>query len=196
VSNAATGNPYGAPHQPGASASGGATNVTLNWNASGSPNGRGISVVQISVDGGGWQNVGISGSHTVGNGYNEGHSIRVRAQDAAGQWTPEASASASSGPPPAPRAWVSRGTSGNWPGQCTDGTCAKFVINTANFPAGNYQVYCNSTSPSAGPRFAGGGRWNIPANGAVEISCFHGMAGRGYQVWVTIGGADYERSNW
>ncbi|MCK2026201.1 tandem-95 repeat protein [Microbacterium sp. SSW1-47] len=196
VSNSATGNPYGAPHQPGASASGGATQVELRWNASGSPNGRDIKVVQISIDGGGWENVGISGSRTVGNGYNQGHSIRVRAQDAAGQWTPENSASASSGPPPAPRAWVSRGTAGYWPGQCTDGTCAKFVVNTQNFPAGTYQVWCNSNAPTAGPRFAGGSSWYIPANGAVELGCFHGAGGRGYEVWVTIGGTDYERRPW
>ena len=196
VSNAATGNPYGPPKTPAASARPLTTQVELNWNASGSPNGRNIKVVQISIDGGGWENVGISGTRNVGNGYSQGHSIKVRAQDDAGQWTAEASASASSGPPPAPRAWVSRGTSGNWPGQCTDGTCAKFVINTSNFPAGDYQVYCNSNAPTAGPRFAGGGTWSIPANGAVEISCFHGMGGRGYEVWVTIGGTDYERRQW
>ncbi|WP_337002584.1 MULTISPECIES: Ig-like domain-containing protein [unclassified Microbacterium] len=196
VSNSATGNPYGPPKAPAASARPLTTQVELNWNASGSPNGRSISVVQISIDGGGWENVGISGTRNVGNGYNQGYSIKVRAQDAAGQWTSEASASASSGPPPAPRAWVTRGTAGNWPGQCTDGTCAKFVINTSNFPGGDYQVWCNSNAPSAGPRFAGGGTWSIPSNGAVEISCFHGMGGRGYEVWVTIGGTDYEHRQW
>ena len=196
VSNAVTGNPYGPPKTPAASARSLTTQVELKWNASGSPNGRDIKIVQISIDGGGWENVGISGTRNVGTGYNQGHSIKVRAQDQAGQWTAEAAASASSGPPPAPRAWVSRGTAGNWPGQCTDGTCAKFVVNTSDFPAGDYQVWCNSNAPNGGSHFAGGGSWSIPANGAVEISCFHGSGGRGYEVWVTIGGTDYEHRQW
>ncbi|WEK61956.1 MAG: Ig-like domain-containing protein [Candidatus Microbacterium colombiense] len=197
VSNTAAGNPHGKPNTPTGGAQQLTTQVRLSWNATGSPNGRDISTVQISIDGGGWQGVGISGSTDVGNDYDQAHNIRVRAQDTTGAWSDVSQTySAQSSPRPQPRAWVSRGTAGNWPGQCTDGTCAKFVINTANFPAGRYQVYCNSNAPTAGPRFAGGSSWNIPANGSIEIGCFHGNGGRGYQVWVTIAGTDYERSNW
>jgi hypothetical protein len=153
--------------------------------------------VQISIDGGGWQGVGISGSTDVGNDYDQAHNIRVRAQDVTGAWSDVSQTySAQSSPRPQPRAWVTRGTAGNWPGQCTDGTCATFMVNTSNFPAGNYEVWCNSNAPTAGPRFAGGSSKNIPANGSVELGCFHGNGGRGYQVWVTINGTDYERSNW
>ena len=193
VSNSAAGSPYGAPHTPSAGATGLATQVQLSWNATGSPNGRNITTVQISVDGGGWQGVGISGSTTVGNGYNQGHSIRVRAQDAAGQWTAEASASAQSGPPPAPRAWVTRGTPVS-NSQCNDGTCATFTVNVRDFPPGNYSMSCNSDAP-AGYRFANYSSVSVPASGAFGLSCFHGYGGRA-QVWVTINGTDYERTNW
>jgi len=197
VSNAATGNPYGKPHAPTGSAAQLPTQVQLGWNANGSANGRSIQVVQISVDGGGWQNVGLTGSVNVGNGYNEPHNIRVRAMDTTQTWSDVSPTySAQSGPQPQPRAWVTRGTPGNWPGQCTDGTCAKFVVNTTDFPAGNYRVWCNSNAPTAGPRFAGGSSWNIPANGSIEIGCFHGSGGRGYEVWVTIGSTDYEHRGW
>ncbi len=197
ASKSASGKPYGKPHAPSVSADPLSTQVRLKWNANGSDNGRPIENVQISIDGGGWQNVSKTGSTDVGNGHSQTHSIRARAQDSTGAWSdPSGTASATSSPPPQPRAWVTRGTAGNWPGQCTDGTCAKFVINTSNFPAGRYQVWCNSNAPLAGPKFAGGSSWNIPANGSIEIGCFHGAGGRGYEVWVTIGNTDYERRAW
>ncbi|MFS0912110.1 Ig-like domain-containing protein [Microbacterium sp. 179-I 3D2 NHS] len=192
-SNAATGNPYGKPHTPGAGARGLAQNVELSWNANGSDNGRRITLVQISIDGGGWQDVGMSNSRTVGNGYNEDHSIRVRAQDAAGQWTDVASASARSGPPPPPRAWVTRGAPVS-NSQCSDGTCAYFVVNTSDFPGGTYSVSCNSTVPGNAP-FTTSTR-SIPSNGSVQLGCFHGYGGRGAEVWVTINGTNYERRGW
>jgi hypothetical protein len=110
--------PYGPPNTPGASATSGDTTVTLNWSAP-ARNGQDFHL-EISVDGGGWQNVGASGgSTTVGNGYSQTHSIAVRTVDAVGQTSATASASATSAPPPAPSASVSKGGSaspnpGNW----------------------------------------------------------------------------------
>lgn len=195
VSNRASGNPYGTPHAPAVSAESLASQVRLNWNSNGSYNGRNITKTQISIDGGGWQDVAASGSVNVGT-YSEYHSISARAMDSTGVWSavsPTAGNTAQALPPP--RAWVTRGTPVN-NSQCSDGTCAKFVVNTSNFPAGRYQVWCNSNAPRGGVRFAGGASWNIPANGSIEIGCFHGSGGRGYEVWVTIAGTDYERRGW
>ena len=62
--------PYGAPSAPDArrhGTSGRASSVS--WNSTGSDNGRPIKTTQIRIDGGNWQNVGATGSRTVGNGY-------------------------------------------------------------------------------------------------------------------------------
>ncbi|MBT2484522.1 MULTISPECIES: Ig-like domain-containing protein [unclassified Microbacterium] len=193
-SNRATGSPHGTPHAPGTNAESLYTQVRLHWNASGSANGRDIDLVQISIDGGGWQDAALYGTIDVGNGHNETHSIKARARDTSGAWSPESPvAQHTSQPPPTPRAWVTRGQAVS-NSQCNDGTCAKFVINTQHFPAGNYAVSCNSDAP-AGHRFSSYRSVAIPANGQVALSCFHGYGGRA-QVWVTIGGTDYERTAW
>ncbi|MEV4777058.1 Ig-like domain-containing protein [Microbacterium sp. LWH12-1.2] len=173
TSNASTARPFGPPHTPLASARQLPTQVELSWNASGSPNGRNIKVVQVSIDGGGWQNVGISGSVVVGNGYSEPHSIRVRAQDEANQWTAEAAASQQSGDRPQPDAWVTRGdakTNG-----CTSvngGPCYNLRLNTSNFAAGSYKIECTA----GGVVFANNDGYSvsIPANGSIIINCWNG----------------------
>jgi hypothetical protein len=131
--------PFGPVGQPGASAGGGATTVSFNWSPP-APNGRAIDRLEISIDGGGWENVGPgNGSRTVGNGYSQGHSIRVRAFDAAGQVGPEASASASSGPPPPPPSIsLARGGSaaaGYW-----------YSVTLSNYPPGTQlTLYCQDS---------------------------------------------------
>jgi hypothetical protein len=85
---------YGPPNKPGVSASAGADTVTLSWTIP-AANGRPVSKVQISVDGGAWQDKTGNGSVTAGNGRNQTHSIKARAIDSEGQISAEASASAS-----------------------------------------------------------------------------------------------------
>ncbi|WKK70862.1 hypothetical protein Q0F99_14030 [Rathayibacter oskolensis] len=46
------------------------------------------------------------GSRTVGDGYNENHTITARAFDTENQVSSESTSQASSGPPPAPTSWV------------------------------------------------------------------------------------------
>ncbi|WP_435749073.1 fibronectin type III domain-containing protein [Microbacterium sp. PMB16] len=194
VSNSARGNPHGTPHPPGVSAESLTTQVRLHWNASGSANGRAINLTQISIDGGGWQDVALSGTVDVGGNYSETHTIRSRARDTSGVWSAESvTAQATSQPPPAPRAWVTRGQAVS-NSQCNDGTCARFVVNLSNFPAGSYSLSCNSDAPG-GYRFSSYRSVAIPANGSINLTCFHGYGGRA-QVWVTINGGDYERTNW
>lgn len=62
--------------------------VCFNWNVNGLFNGCSIQVVQISVDGGGWQNVGMLGLVNVGM-YSEYYSIKVWVMDNIGVWFDE-----------------------------------------------------------------------------------------------------------
>jgi large repetitive protein len=186
ASNVASGNPHGKPNAPAASAEGLATQVRLNWNATGSPNGRPISVVQISVDGGGWENVGISGSRNVGNGYNQGHSIKVRAQDSSGAWSDESPVrSASSGPPPQPTAQTVRGPNS---GNCSPDVCYYVELEVTNFPAGTYNVACLQNGSVYGNT-----KLNIPANGRASTApgwgfCWHGGYNSTYELQLRIDG--------
>jgi serine/threonine protein kinase len=95
--------PYGPVPQPGAGASkSGSTQINLSWSAGGT-NGRPLARLEIRVDGGGWENVGTAdGNRVVGSGYNQTHSVEVRAIDTAGQVSVSAYAAATTDPPPPP----------------------------------------------------------------------------------------------
>ncbi|GAT74335.1 fibronectin type III domain protein [Microbacterium sp. HM58-2] len=196
VSNTVSEVPYGAPFAPKATARNLGTSVELTWDSRVSDNGRPITLTQINVNGNGWQNVNQTGSRTPGNGYDQTHSIQVRAQDSTGAWTPVASASAKTDSPPKPTARTVKGTSGNWPpgwggdGSCTSSSCAYMAISVENFPAGNYRLYCNDS----GGQWGGATKW-VPKNGKVELGCFYGRPNT--RVWVTIGGwGDADAMTW
>ena len=151
--------------------------------------------MQISIDGGGWQNVANNGQRTNTYGYSERHTIDVRAQDSANQWSNVVSAAATTVAPPQPKAWVTRGASAQGQPNCGSAACAYFVVNTQDFPAGSYRVHCNATGPFGGTPFAGGSSRSLSANGSTQIGCYFGDAGE--QVWVTIEGwGDSERRTW
>ncbi|KPN17863.1 Ig-like domain-containing protein [Arthrobacter sp. Edens01] len=99
---------FGSPGTPSASGSNGgqgSRTATLSW---GPPdqNAHDVAQVQISVNGGGWENVGVSGSRSVGDGYNQDHGIRVRVLNSQGTPGPEVSASARTGSEPPPATWT------------------------------------------------------------------------------------------
>ncbi|MFF2711027.1 fibronectin type III domain-containing protein [Paenarthrobacter sp. NPDC058040] len=100
ASAAATATPYGAPGTPSASGQDGGVNtksVTFSW-SSPSPASNDVRATKISVDGGGWETVGASGSRTVNTaGWEETHSIRVQTFNSLGTGGSIASASAKSG---------------------------------------------------------------------------------------------------
>lgn len=187
--------PYGPVKTPGARATASGTDITFSWSPP-AENGRAITKVETSIDGGAWTNRGTaSGSQTVGYGYSQTHTIRVRAWDSAGQVSAIASDSATTVAPPQPRAWVTRGGSAQGQAGCSSADCAYFVVNTKDFPAGDYRVSCNATGPYGGTPFAGGSTRSLPANGSVQLGCYFGDAGE--QVWVTISGwGDGERRTW
>lgn len=166
--------PYGPVNTPGASAQNLGTSVRLGWSAP-AKNGRDIQVMQISINGGGWENVGPSGTRDVGNGYQQNWSIRVKAMDTEGQWSQEASASARTSDPPQPRAWTSKG---GYVSGCKGNGCYYYVINTQNFAAGSYKIECVGPDGVFGTN--AGFPVDIPANGSIQLQCFNGYPGNHY----------------
>jgi hypothetical protein len=186
--------PYGPVRNPNVTADASGTSITFRWSPP-AENGRRITAMQIRIDGGGWQDVALSNSRTNNYGYSERHTIEARAQDAAGQWSGIASAAARTADPPQPKVWVSRGQSAQGQPNCSSDACAFFVVNTQNFPAGDYRVHCNATGPYGGTPFAGGSVRSLKANGQTQIGCYFGDAGA--EVWVTIDGwGTSERRTW
>ncbi|MFJ6651584.1 Ig-like domain-containing protein [Microbacterium sp. NPDC091313] len=188
ASNSAT--PYGPIRNPGANAQASGTQITFSWSAP-PENGRAITKVEIRIDGGGWQGVAANGSTTRDYGYSERHTIEVRATDAANQ-TSTASAAATTANPPQPRVTVSKGGSAQGQDNCSSSSCAYLVVNTQDFPAGNYQVYCYSSRDG---QFAGGRSWDLPRNGSTQMGCYYGYPGD--EVWVRIQGyGDSDKFTW
>jgi hypothetical protein len=201
-SNVATGNPYGPLKPPRATATGNSTTVTLGWDGGVSANGRAITKVEISIDGGAYQPAATSGAQTVGNGHSQTHSIRVKATDAAGQTAESAIASASSDPPPPPTAYITSDGDANGQADCGDGTCAWYYVHMDNFAAGTtYSVQCADYRPSDGEFGVWGGPYSVTTdgNGHYEgrLGCYHGSRGWGtYQASAVINGTEYERRWW
>ncbi|MEV4736385.1 MULTISPECIES: Ig-like domain-containing protein [unclassified Microbacterium] len=179
ASNVAQVVPFGQPKAPVAKAENAGMSVKLSWDARNSGNGRPIETVQIRIDGGGWQTVGASGSQTVGNGYDETHSITVRATASEGGTSPEASDSAKTNPRPAEVLKTGKGASGNWPGECTHSSCAYVTLTVQNFRSpGNYTLRCDD-----GGQFGNSARY-VPENGTVQLGCFYGNPGRSIRVYI------------
>lgn len=179
--------PYGPIGDPKAKATASGTSITYSWSPP-ARNGRDITKMEISIDGGGWSTVSQSDSTSRSYGYSETHSIKVRATDAAGQ-TSTASDSATTVDKPKARAWVTKGTSGSW-ATCDTYSCAKLKLNTSNFPAGTYYLQCtDGGTPFSGRNFS------VPANGTIELGCYYGNPG--HDVWVIVGSwGPSEHLNW
>ncbi|MFG6402260.1 Ig-like domain-containing protein [Microbacterium sp. P04] len=174
--------PYGPVNPPGAAAAREGQQVRVSWSMP-SENGRPIDHLEIRVDNGGWENVGVGGnSRLVGNGYDQDHTIWVKAIDTAGQVSAEASASARTDPQPVAVAQMVKGSSGGDFPNCDNASCAYFKLRVANFPAGTYNLACSHTGDQ---RFSVKA-YNVPANGEVELTCYMGYPG--YDAWIDIDG--------
>lgn len=195
VSNAAQGNPHGKPAPPAVSAESLASQVRLNWNANGSGNGRSIDTVQVSIDGGGWQGVAASGYVDVGT-YSEYHTIKARARDTTGTWSDESGTAGNTAQAqPQPRWWASQGVDSR---NCSPDTCYYLNLNTANVPAGTYMIRClDNGQPyrSANGQVSTYNRYTVPANGTIQLSCWHGGMGRTLQADIQGLGAS-EGTSW
>lgn len=168
--------PFGAPGRPDTGANGNQQDVTLTWSAP-ARNGRDIRM-QISIDDGGWQDVGASGSRTVGDGYEQTHKIEARAVDTEGQVSAVSTSSARSADRPAARVFLSK--YGNAQGQpnCEDPSCQYVRINWRNMPAGTYRIQIEEDSE--GPWLPLGSARSITMNGdgSFDFSVYFGYPGR------------------
>lgn len=179
--------PFGPPGQPGVSASGGATTVTLGWSPP-ARNGADFHV-EISVDGGSWQNVGASaGSAVVGNGYSQTHSIAARTVDVAGQVSGTASVSAMSGSAPAQRTWVTRSGDSvtyHWENLAMPAWTQVSKFRCYNVPPNMQQGTANIVGETAGTFSS--------SSGAIAVNCGSGATDSYsiepwmYGPWLQIG---------
>ena len=88
-----------------------------------------------------------------------------------------AEASATSGPAPEKSGWVTKGATG-------PGGTNHLVLNTANFPAGTYDVACWTTNGGEGVWYTQRGV-SVPANGSTQmLNCYFGYPGE--QVWLEV----------
>lgn len=181
--------PYGPVRNPGATATRDGTSIRFEWSAP-AENGRAIDRVEVRLPGQGWQNLGKNGSRTIDYGHDQTRSFDVRAYDTAGQVSAVVSDSATTAPQPQPRAYVTRGANAQQSG-CTHSSCAYFVVNTVDFPAGSYRYECWGN----GSKFnTWEGPVNFPANGRTQLQCFWGTPGA--NVWVVLNGKRYETTQW
>lgn len=173
--------PYGPIRNPNAGASANGTNVQYSWSAP-AANGRDIVKMEIRIDGGGWETVGASGNRSGSYGYQQTHTIEVRATDAANQ-TSTASASARTADPPQPNARTGKGSSAVGQPNCTHSSCGYLTLTTRDFTPGTYRLYCNSSRDG---EWTSGKNYDLPANGTIQLTCYYGYPGD--QVWVRIDG--------
>ncbi|MEV4990560.1 Ig-like domain-containing protein [Pseudarthrobacter sp. LMD1-1-1.1] len=162
-----TGNPYGPANAPsinGGTSAKGDGQVHWTWNDP-ATNGRPLSYYEVSMDGGGWQNVGKANKFDTGaGGWSTSHKLRVRAYTVTNGAIggPVTSTSGPDNTPPPPTDWYvtaspvrsctepRQGTdsyiAGN-PSQCTG--AGKWLDAGAPSTADRYQVwYKTSNNPS------------------------------------------------
>ncbi|MDN5668341.1 MAG: Ig-like domain-containing protein [Renibacterium salmoninarum] len=157
--------PYGQPGTPAVSGNDGpegSTNVTFNWSPPGNAD---VDRLEISIDGGGWENVGRgSGSRTVGDGNNQTHTINVRSINSVGTAGPVASQSARTGAPKPTGAVI----------QVKAGT-----VNTCLEERSGNGVSNNYSDPPPVCR----SKW-LPENTPVTVGCF--ITTGSARVWYRI----------
>ncbi|MDO9395998.1 MAG: Ig-like domain-containing protein [Herbiconiux sp.] len=181
--------PYGQIGAPTVSASGGDRVVNFSW-APPARNGRDFRV-EISIDGGGWQDVGAApGSTQVGAGYEETHSIAARVVvpevnqivDAA------APASATSNPEPIDTAvTLSKGGSADGQENCVGSACRYVHVDiSSGKPNSTYTIKYRSNRES--------GDWltySLSTDGNGNASITRGYWGYGgNEVWAVAEGPD------
>lgn len=185
--------PFGPPNAPGqVQGNGSWKNVTFTWTAA-PENGRPIAGYQVSVNGGGWQDVGMAFSAgPFGNGYRQTHSIQVRAVDTEG--TPGAARGASANTS-FPTVTVSQGAK-TQNAYCDTSSCAYIVVTVSGIAPGSYPVSLGDNSGDPTPYLAASIGVDGAGNGRMDRPNTFGYPGR--QVWATVDGirsADYTWPN-
>ncbi|MGK9222243.1 MULTISPECIES: Ig-like domain-containing protein [unclassified Microbacterium] len=178
--------PFGPVRNPTVDAqrTGDGREITYSW-AAPQPNGRDVAM-QIRIDGGAWQSVDDTGSTSARYGYSTTHTIEARATDTEGQQSAIVSAKATT--VPEAKAWTTQGPdrSAKDEKNCDTDNCEYLVLNTENFPEGDYRATCNDADGA----FRDVGVIHIPANGSIYVGknphCYFGSPGD--TVYVHIEG--------
>ncbi len=182
--------PFGPPPAPRVTHVDRANVVTFSWSDSGS-NGRPLARMDISIDNGGWQPVGMNGSVDVGNGYSQYHSVVLRVTDSEGQTAQTGDA----GTTWTPSITVDRGTRINT-SECSHPSCGLIRVTVRGMTPGDHQISYDSTATSGGNLRASNVTIRIDGNGngVVDGPKFFGFPND--QVWASIDGYQSNRYDW
>ena len=146
--------PYGdTPRVTGLNANRSGNDITWTWNNQ--TNGRALDDVQVSLNNGGWQSIGVRESHTISNRAPGTYRLEVRTlanrrsgDSTQGQWSPVAGPVGATIPPPDPTLTVFQDGYGSDPNG-TDScrvSCEKVGIRIADYPPNtSYSVRCSHT---------------------------------------------------
>lgn len=185
-----TANPYGPPNAPnvnGGKSGAQDQKVYWNWNTP-SMNGRPLKYYQISVDGGGWTDIGGANSFQMDTkAYNKSVQLRVRAVTVVAGAIGSATSTSGNPPPPPP------------PPVKNMVKVTSQAINSCTEPAGGGSGYssgppqrCYGTTSPGGP--GAPYPWLSMNDAAVEVSrCGNPWGGNG--LWYQITGGAYN-SRW
>ena len=181
--------PYGKPFTPTVSARPDGQRVVFNWSPPAS-NGRAIDHLEIRINGGNWEPVGKgSGSRTVGSGYSQTHSIRVRAHDVANQESSIAEASARTVDPPPPPRTVNISKDSSTVSGCTmhgGGNCPRIRLVTSGF-SGTYSCDFHR---------ANGGLWWTREGLSGNVNLIEAYFGYDDDIWVICDGVRSNTLDW
>ncbi|MBO3662904.1 Ig-like domain-containing protein [Microbacterium stercoris] len=187
--------PYGRPFAPAVSASRtNATTVVCSWDASGSANGRPVSVQARFFDGNGWQNVGLTGSRTCASGYDQTGRIEVVVTANPGGQNSRDSGPVSTSSRPASGSVSYVPTSEANPNGVVNGctnTCKYLRLTYQNVPQGTYNIACQHNR-GGWQTFATESR-GLSGNNSEQLRCAYGFAN---DVRVVVSGpADFIADN-
>ena len=180
ASGSASAKPYGKPRAPSVSATkvNGGSEIQLAWDGRNSDNGRPVTV-QVSIDGGGWQNVAVNGSTKRAGGYSQTHSIKARAvADPGGTSDVSPTRSATTDPKPidtTPKAWLEPGPVVSGCTAVGGGSCHRVkIVTNQYFKAGSYNIECYAGGDYTGNN--AGYPVTIPSGGSVQLKCYNGFS--------------------
>lgn len=195
-STAAT-SPYGPPGAPGVSAAHiGGNTIRLSWSAP-APNGRPIERIEISVNGGGFQNAGaLSGSTDRNTGFSATHCIVARAVSGGltGPNSSQACARAPDPPPPPPSVTKRQGGANpKTSGTCPADTCSYVIAVLRNFPPNSVHSVNCVVSGYIGAGVISTKQVTVDGNGNIDYNtgCYAGNT----TVGIYVDGTTYD-SGW
>ena len=182
--------PYGPPRTPSVTGSRSGMTVNFSWTAP-SSNGRAISNIQTSLNGGAFTNRGAgNGSLSVDGAPDTTYTLQVRAVDSEGQISGTDSASVNT---PTPTISLSKGTSAVGQPGCGHESCAYVNISMSNFePNTTYTLvpHDNTALSPPNPR-------SVTTNGSGSYSgrgWYFGFPGK--QTWATVGSYESNHITW